>query len=217
MFRLIIGAVLSLFATICFGDENPLVVDIQRALSGYGYYSGAIDGITGQNTRGAVQSFREDFEIGDDFPLVSEATARQLGIQDYSGTARALILVVPASSSEISERFKSLDEIGVLNYLAELIDISLDQVERTVNEDFSVVSIVFGPIEIGTNVEVKELYVGERDSYRSGEFSFRISDRILQDPLIMVTGHRSFRPHNLQHTLIIGDDTVAFKRTRITN
>lgn len=73
-------------ATIKQGSKGAQVKEIQQKLKNWGYYSGAVDGVFGAQTKKAVQYFQRKNGLTAD-GIVGKATADKLGIRlSSSGT-----------------------------------------------------------------------------------------------------------------------------------
>ena len=58
---------------------DQVIVNVQRALKGLGYYAGDLNGSLGVNTRNALAAYQQDYGL-DATGAVDEATVRALGL-----------------------------------------------------------------------------------------------------------------------------------------
>ena len=72
-------------AVVKVGSTGTVVKTIQTKLKRWGYYTGAVDGIFGQKTKTAVQSFQRKNGLTQD-GIVGNATAKAMGVT-LNGTA----------------------------------------------------------------------------------------------------------------------------------
>ena len=75
-------------ATYSYGSSGATVRTIQEKLSGWGYYSGAVDGIYGSRTRDAVMAFQRKNGLAVD-GIAGPATLRAIGISGGSSGGSA--------------------------------------------------------------------------------------------------------------------------------
>ena len=75
-------------ATYSYGSSGATVRTIQEKLSGWGYYSGAVDGIYGTRTRDAVMAFQRKNGLAVD-GIAGPATLRAIGISGGSSGGSA--------------------------------------------------------------------------------------------------------------------------------
>lgn len=74
--------------TYYYGSKGTIVVEIQRRLKAWGYYSGSLDGAYGYGTFTAVKKFQANNGLKPD-GVVGERTLAALGINDGSGGTSA--------------------------------------------------------------------------------------------------------------------------------
>lgn len=74
-------------AAYLFGSTGSQVMEIQRRLRDWGYYTGAIDGHYGKDTENAVIWFQENNHIRID-GIVGAETAEKLGVAPASSTSK---------------------------------------------------------------------------------------------------------------------------------
>ena len=75
-------------AAVAWGDKGAQVTLIQQKLKQYGYFSGTVDGIFGQDTYNAVTYFQRKNELTAD-GVVGKSTAAALGISLTGSVAAA--------------------------------------------------------------------------------------------------------------------------------
>ncbi|MCY7277103.1 MAG: peptidoglycan-binding protein [Phormidesmis sp. CAN_BIN44] len=101
------------------GDRGSAVSDLQRRLSAAGYYSGAIDGIFGQQTEDAVLRLQRDRGLTVDgiagYQVTQALSGSSTTIPDTSYNPSGRQLTIGDSGSDVEDLQRRLQNIGYFN------------------------------------------------------------------------------------------------------